>query len=460
MAIQLDEILATAMGQLEVQRKAVRLYGDYYDGKHEMNFVSDKFRTAFGTLIKSFADNLSPSIVDAVSDRLKLTGFQIDGGEEDDPIADRAWAIWKSNRMDRMSAAAHTEAIKIGDSFLVVWPRPLGKGTGIFINTSALMTVGYGDSDADDEAVPIWAVKMWELSDKQHRLNIYLPDRIEKYITRSSLSDGAASLKSVAQLDPFQVPGEPWPVPNPFGRVPVFHLANNAGISQWGRSELYDIVPLQNALNKSLIDLLVASEYYSLPQRWATGLDLDVDTDTGKVRPPFKSGVDTLWMADSDAKFGEFAQADLTRLVTVADSYRLEMARVSKTPLHYLIPGTGEFPSGESLKTAEAPFVAKIKSRQTAFGNTWEDALVFALLVEGLAVDSLESIWTSAEPRSEKEMLENAGLKKLAGVPKRQIWREMGYTEEQIDEFLAVEEEERASAGEAMMKAFDTGENF
>ncbi|MEJ7690809.1 MAG: hypothetical protein WKF76_10475 [Nocardioidaceae bacterium] len=40
-------------------------------------------------------------------------------------------------------------------------------------------------------------------------------------------------------------------------------------------SEIEDIKPLVDALNKSLVDMMTTSEYVGRPRRWATGIELE-----------------------------------------------------------------------------------------------------------------------------------------------------------------------------------------
>jgi hypothetical protein len=184
-------------------------------------------------------------------------------------------------------------------------------------------------------------------------------------------------------------------------------------------------------------------EYVSFPQRWATGLELDEDPVTHQPIVPFKAAVDRIWTTgDPDVKFGQFEQGDLERFTKVQNDLRLEMARISRTPLHYLGMGSGAqsafvasmYPSGESLKTAEAPFGAKIDDRQTAFGDTWEDVIRFMWILDGNEdiTDEINTMWVPATPRSLVEDLDNAKKKQDIGIPQEVIWEELGYTPEQI----------------------------
>ena len=75
----------------------------------------------------------------------------------------------------------------------------------------------------------------------------------------------------------------------------------------------------QDAINKYRADALVASEFAAFRQRWAIGIDIPVDPETGRPIEPFKPAVDRLWTfprpdpEDPNQAFpqvGEFAATD------------------------------------------------------------------------------------------------------------------------------------------------------
>ncbi|MBK8305442.1 MAG: phage portal protein [Chloracidobacterium sp.] len=218
--------------------------------------------------------------------------------------------------------------------------------------------------------------------------------------------------------------------------MPVFHFANNADIGQLGRSELEAAIPVQDGLNKSVLDMLVAMEFAAYRQRWAAGIEVEYDKD-GKTVAPFKAGVEHLWIAnDPSAKFGDFEAAQLEQFLKVKDGFRVDIASVTGTPLHYLLQNTGGFPSGESLKKAETRFLAKVRDRQTSFGQVWADVMEFALRIEGRKTARLITEWEDPAPMSEREVLENILLKKQIGLPVEQALLEAGYGEADVKEMV------------------------
>jgi len=398
-------------------------------------------------------------------------------------IGAAARQIWHRNRMGTRSGEVHKEALRCGDAYAIVWPDSEGRAV-IYPNRAANMTVAWDD---DHPGRILWAAKTWRTEDKRVRLNLLYPDRIEKYISKSesdgplpeakefvpfgakngagTLDGAAASARGVAwspsgrrtltaRDDKSTGPGRSRVTPeapalgtgvsplrsvilNPYGVVPVFHFANNADLGLLGRSELEAAIPVQDGLNKSVLDMLVAMEFSAYRQRWAAGIEIEYD-DQGKAVAPFTAGIDHLWIADSpEARFGDFDAAELEQFLKVKDSFRIDMASVTGTPLHYFLQTAGDFPSGESLKKAETRFLAKVRDRQDNFGQVWADVMAFALLIEGQGRDiSLITEWEDPAPMSDREVLENILLKKEIGLPVEQALIEAGYGAADVGEMI------------------------
>lgn len=415
------EDVKQALKQLGARLPDYRLFGCYYDGEQRLAFASEKFKSLFMRVFRDFSDNMCQSVVDAVADRLALETVKAQGTGAVGLQA-RVDDFWRRNRMDRRANEVHNEALISGDAYVLVWPsKTVPAMATVYPQTADSMTVRY---DPEDPGVVLWAMKTWLEPDGRRRLTMYYPDRIEKYTTPDKAS-------GFAQLKPESFVEFDRAVTNPYARVPVFHFANNAAVGAFGRSELKLVVPLQDGLNKAITDMLVAMEFVALPQRWVAGLELKYNPSTGKVEWPFEAGVDRIWAVDNpEAKFGEFSPANLEHFLKTQDSFRLEVARVSRTPLHYVMMQTGDFPSGEAQKTAEAPFLSKVRDRMTAFGDVWEDVTAFALQVMGGAEGAdLEAQWADPQPHSDKEQAETLAIDATLPAP---LLRKRGYTDEEV----------------------------
>ena len=410
----------------------------YHRGEHNLMFATEKFQNTFGSLFREFAMNLCPAICDAVKDKLKITEFRVESGTS--ALGSRAERIWQKNRMATRAGEVHKEALKNGDAYAIVWPDADGEPI-IYPNKAASITVVY---DEDSPGQILWAAKFWRTNDKRTRLNIFYPDRIERYTAVKEngrlLPDAkefVSFAEAVIQLNPENEPVQISTIDNPYGVVPVFHFANNADLGMPGQSELLSAIPVQDGLNKSVLDMLVAMEFSAYRQRWAAGIEIEYDNE-GKAAAPFTAGIDHLWIAQNpNARFGDFESANLDHFLRVKDSFRIDMASVTGTPLHYLMPHTNRSKSGESLKKAETRFIAKVRDRQESFGQTWADLMACALKVEGHG-DGIRLItaWEDADRMSEREFLENIILKQQIGITPEQALTEAGYGGADVVEML------------------------
>ena len=147
-------------------------------------------------------------------------------------------------------------------------------------------------TDDDSPGRVLWAAKQWLTNDKHIRLNLFYPDRIEKYISNANRKACFLMRRSFVPLagpkSQVQSPRSSeahlgtWDmglgtIANPYGIVPVFHFANNADLGMTGRSELEAAMPVQDGLNKSVLDMLVAMEFSAYRQRWAAGIEIEID---------------------------------------------------------------------------------------------------------------------------------------------------------------------------------------
>ncbi len=404
----------------------------YYRGEHDLAFATEKFANAFGSQFREFALNLCPAVCDAVRDKLKIEGFSVESmGDENrfkaDELEEQVAAIWQRNRMDVRAGELHKEALKNGDAYAIVWPNADGRAV-VYPNKAANCTAFY---DEESPGKIVSAAKYWQTADKFTRLNLYYADRIERFITKGS---GGILLPAADQFLPFADDGNPVVIANPFGSVPVFHFANNADIGELGRSELEAAIPVQDGLNKSVLDMLVAMEFCAYRQRWAAGIEIDYDAD-GLAVPPFNAGIDHLWVSENtDTRFGEFADSNLDQFLKVKESFRIDIASVTGTPLHYLQPQNKTLASGEALKKSETRFIAKVRDRQSSFGRVWEEAMSFALRIENAGSDvRLLSRWQDPSPISERELLENIQIKRSIGLPSDIALAEAGYGKASIE---------------------------
>lgn len=413
--------------------EGLRLAG-YYDGVQPLGFASDRFKRTFYWLLHRFADNWMRTVVDSKEERLKVEGFRVDTTGE---IDSTAWAIWQANDMDAQAQMAHTESLIHGESYVTVWT-----GAGEVPEITAehpMRAIVWPHPKRIHEAVA--GLRTYEDPEGFEHLEVFLPDGVYLYRSdkpaRASLTATAArwNLDTEVYEDAFQ--------PNPWGVVPMVALPNQPRLG-WTpphlRSEMWPVLPLQDALNKLIVDMMVASEFQSFRQRWVTGLELEVD-ENGNAKEPFKTGVDRLWISeDKDVKFGEFGTVDLTQYTKAIDAILVHVASIGSVPPHYLNASADRL-SGESIKAAESGLVSKVRRKMVHYGDSWERVMRLAGTIagnDGLAnATSMETVWADPEIRTDSAQADAALKRKDVGVPWNQLMEDLGYSPAQIERMRA-----------------------
>jgi SPP1 Gp6-like portal protein len=428
------EVLVDLDEALEQRQHQLAVYADYYNGDQPLLFASEKWRRAFGGLFTEFSDNWCQLVVDAVEERLDVTGFRFgdDSGDDD------AWRIWQENGLDADSQIAHTDSLTFGVSYALVWADQEGEPK-IDVESPFQTIVAY---DPARRRTRTAAMKRWQ-DDERVFANLFMRDYIWKFRAKAPGGSKEAAPR-IGGWEPREEGNEPWPLPNPLGVVPVVPLINRPRLlprrlaELEGQSEIRQVIPVQDAVNKLLLDMLVASEFGAFRQRWVVGLDIPRNPETDEPIEPFKAAVDRLWMSENpETKFGEFGATDLTPYVKSVEMLVQHIASQTRTPPHYFYL-SGQFPSGESIKSAETGLVAKARRKQRHFEEGWEELIRLGFRVLGddrANYRMAETIWADPESRSEGEHTDATLKKKSLDVPIQQLWEDLGYSPQQINRF-------------------------
>lgn len=437
--------------RLDERRPDVELFGDYYDGRQPLAFATSRFRAAFGGLFSAFSDNFCAPAVDAKEERLNIEGFRLG----DDPAGDKdVWRIWQSNAMDADSQLAHLEALIGGESYAMVWADADGQPTITVEHPSEVIVA----TDPGDRSRRLAALKRWMDDDGWVLATVYLPEAIYKFRSTKRWEGGRWADPAPGERAPAAerlarrlegswrgtsvewVEREPG-MRNPLGTVPVVPIRNRPRMLTDGVSELAKLTPIQDAINKLTSDLLIASEFAAFRQRWATGIEIPHDSNGNPVEP-FEAAIDRLWATESEtSKFGEFSASDLGNYVTAVSALVTHFAAQAKIPFHYLERGSGQPPSGDSIKSAEAGLIANVRRKQRHFGEAWEEVIRLALLVTGdprADLTDTETLWGDPESRTESQHVDAVTKKATLGVPWAQLMEDLGYSPQQIERMRAM----------------------
>ena len=432
--------------QIDTVNAHFRQLDSYYRGVQPLGFLPEHVRDEVGTRLRPLSVNFARLVVDAVEERLDVEGFRLSG---DDRGSEDLWGLWQRNGMDEMSQLVHLEALVHGRAYVSIWPGP--DGPVIAPESGRQVTVLVAPHNRERRA----ALKRWVDPDaKQASALLYLPDRIVRFESTATISidttlnESPLYLTSGPHTDPYWVdftaiPSTQWAkveeIPNPLGVVPVIPFENRSRLLSFGESELADVINLVDAIGKLWTDAMVTSEYSAAPRRYVTGLPIQEDDD-GNVIPPFDSRAGRLWQAEGEeARFGQFAEADLTTYSQVIEQLVSQLGAISGLPPHYLNLGA-EPASADAIRSSEASLVAKVRRKHRQFGGAWERVMRLAVASRDGYLppryDALETMWRDPETRTVAQQTDAALKRRDMGFPLDVLAEDLGYSPQQVERIL------------------------
>lgn len=407
----IDPIIEAAVEMMRDARRASQRNRNYYDGNFPSIFSRETdFTNPARRMIEGVHDNQIKGVIDATVDRLQVTGFRHHDAE--DPVAfaqaSRAWDLWQANGLDNEYSNFLTSLEVTGlESAIIVWPDGQGN-TRIFPQEPEVVAF-----ERISETGPFlsWLVKYYYAEGRANLIK-YTEYSVEHWQSTNDIRDPDAYNYRLISEEP-----------HPFGFVPAVPSGLN------GISDVDLAAPLNDLLNHCLGNILIVSQYFSLPLRIVTGLEVELDPETGQKVPPFELGLNrTLFLPGAVAgeqpiSFEQMNSNSPQALLIEANHHRRAIANVTRTPLHLIVP-EGSFPSGEALKTAEASFISKVKGRMRNYGSALDRVMSMALVVEtylnsGSVTNfvGLSTVWDPPESESLEAEARVVDTLVKAGVP-------------------------------------------
>lgn len=406
-----------------VDRKPeITTFDNYYAGDHPVPWLAQQAQSEFARLLDMTRSNYMGLVVDATVERLQVEGFLLDAVGTPDSDT---WRIWQANNLDADSDEAISDAVIRGRSFMLVAPNPDDETTPLITVEDALQAV-VEYQPGTNYRTRAAGLKLWH-DDWTARVcaTLFYAGYVFKYdaqTTTGDVSPGALWAKR-------EVAGEEWPAKNPLEAVPLVELPN---MRRAGQSEIYDVIPVQDRINKTLADRMMTQDFGAFPQKWATGFPLE--DDAGTETNPVDIGRDRMVKTDVvEARFGQWDASPLDPYSQAKSEDVNDIAARTRTPPQYLLGRMVNLP-GSALESAESGLVAKCGRRQRVFGESIETVMRLARAAAGLSDSAaMETKWRQAQFRSEAEAADAAVKKYQAGiVTLRQVREDLGYTEAQI----------------------------
>lgn len=421
-----SDLLVELLQNLDAPQGRYAELDRYVTGTQALAFISPESRKALGNRLNTMAVNIPALAVSSLVERLRISGFS-------DP---RAWNLFVANDLDQLAAKAMTDALTYSTGFVLVW----GRGGKPIASVESPRECAVLRDPADRSVVA--GVKRYRTKTETHAY-LYLPDRVEHWRANTP---GAAT----AGFDLVET------VPNPLGVVPLVPIDN-------GHSEVTDLMPLVDALNKLLLDMMIASEAAGKPRRWISGLELierpredddgnPVLDDDGQpvidVVSPINdvNTIQTMISESADTEFGQLPASDLAGFEAGVRIIASQIMAVSALPSHYLGILTNQPTSADALRASEASLTARAEARQLTFGRSWEQ--VGRLLI---AVDTgtdpngipLRVQWADAATRSDAQATDAVVKLVQAGIlPATYALAKLGYSDDEIARIRAAKRAE------------------
>ncbi|OBB57956.1 hypothetical protein A5757_19260 [Mycobacterium sp. 852013-51886_SCH5428379] len=396
----------------------------YATGTQPLAFISPQSRKALGDRLTRIASNIPALSVDSIVERLRIVGFS----------DARAWEAFTAADLDQKAADAMRAALLYGTGYVLVWGKD-GKPVASVESPRQCAVI----RDPADRSVLAGVKRYSDDRAKTTHAWVYLPDRVEHWVADTQ-GAAVAGFRIAETLD------------NPLGVVPLVPVDN-------GASEIRDVMPLVDALNKLLADMMVASEAAGKPRRWISGLELVERARLDRDGNPILDGngepiidtvspiddvnvVQTLISENPDTKFGQLSASDLSGFREGVQVIISQLSAVSSLPAHYLSPLTAaQVPSADGLRAAEASLTARCEQKQLAFGRAFEQVGRLLIAVEtGLdpAAIPLRVKWASAATRSEAQEADAAVKLFQSGLlSRRATLARIGMSQDEIDAELA-----------------------
>lgn len=391
----------------------------YYSGSHRLDQIGlavPPQLARFETMV-----NWPRLVVDALSTRLQVKSFLTPDGGRADAIIEG----WKYNNLDSESRLAHLDALIYGRSFVVV------------------------GSNADDPEHPLVTVE------SPRELTVEVDPRTRR-ISRALRVYGPSEVTGVEEYATLYEPDRTtWFYRDPagskwvetgrdehrLGRVPIVMLVNRRRAGDFsGTSEMADVISLTDAAARSLTNLQIAGETHAVPSRWVAGMSKgDFVGADGNPIPVWEAYFTAMSAtANKDAKFGQFAASDLKNFTETVRFYEERVARISRMPLFQIGPSTGNPPSGDGIRAAEAGHVELAEEKCLQFGDSW--GWVMGLYErfrtgEWINGNAVETVWHDASTPTmaarADAIVKLTGGKSILSI--EGAWDEMGWSEARKD---------------------------
>lgn len=401
----------------------------YLAGDHDMPYMPRGAKSEYRHLAERAVTNWLPLVSDTYAKGLFVDGYRPDRSAENA----EAWTYWQANGLDARQSIAHRGALEYGTSYCLILPGKHGSRSMPFWRPLSPLRAAAWYRDEDDEFPEIAIRRRGCTADGVELLEAY--DNTARYtFAKPPARPGEEATWRLSATDEHGL-----------GVTPIVRFRDRLDCEAEGI--IRPLIGQQNQINESVFNILIAMQFASFRQRWATGLAIPFDDD-GKPIEPFQAAINRLWVTpDAEARFGDFAQTDISGHLQEYQVAVRTMAAIAQ-----INPGafTGDLInlSSDALAQLEATTQRKLAEYETIFGESWESAFRLAAVAAGnprAASTNAQVRWRDTEARALAASVDAAGkMVAMLGVPQEAAWEMLpGVTDEDIQRWRALREQQQ-----------------
>lgn len=407
---------------LDARRPEYLRLAGYAAGDPPLPAGATKNTAAYRAFQRLARTNFAGLIVDAVAERMTISGFRIGDEAVDNDLARQ---LWRRSLMDSVSADVHRDMLTYGLTYAMASPGPTG---AVLTRESPLTAIT--DHDPLDPTIVRAGLKTWSDMGVDYAV-LHLPGEVHTFTREATdakpkrLSDGGWEYQG-------------WE-PSGLTVVPMVRFANRDEVGEFAQH-----TDLLDRINWILLHRLLITAMQSfrqraikeppegLPETDAEGNEIDY----GKL---FAPGPDALWLLPNGAEVWESSPGEIQGVLSAVKDDIRDLAAVTHTPMSVLSPDAAN-QSAEGAALMREGLVFKAEDRCHRAGPAWDALVTIGLELEGVGGLDIEIQWSPCERQSLAERYD--ALTKATDLPwRRRMTDILGYPADVVDQMEA----ERAS---------------
>jgi Phage portal protein, SPP1 Gp6-like len=423
-----QQVAARLLEYHQGERESLDEIYAYWTGRQAAPIVPKGVPADVRRLAQMSRINVIAVVVSLMSQSLYVDGFREATVSGDDAPA---WEIWQRNKLDAHQSGVHRAALAYGTGYVIVLP---GDPVPVIRGVSPRSLVAMYDEDSGDWAHYALEVVQSPWDATEYRL--YDDDAVYTLRRQERARAGSTELQLVS-LDAHELgvcPVVRFRNVDTLNEPPLPARARYVPVAAVTGGEIEPLIALQDQIDVTTFDLLVAQRFQSFRQRYIMGWT--ADTEEEKAR----ANASTLWtFENADTKVGEFGQVDLGGYLDSRQSTVTHLGVISQAPPHELLGKIANL-SAEALAAAEVGQRRKVLERQNLFGESWEQTFWLASRAGGIDVsESAQVRWRDTEARSLSQTIDALGkLAQMLDVPPEMLWERIpGVTQQDVERWAA-----------------------